>query len=281
MLNLPLNPNLFFLISHLSGTDDDKTEQELLVPECYPDTTASSTSTINSSLDVADGDGVKYCYSHTQEKIQFHPNGNVRELKKTKTTKTVVLPKKDESSNYVLLSIFAIATISLIVFGYTIYRRHDAPEPRSLLARCSFELSEREFPNQNKILWKSLELGVESVLNNIPTSPSIFLLAYEDVKSVNRITHSIVQRTTECMNSKVNALELSPADLAYSEMKTDYGVVITKYQNQLKRSGVMLVNDLNKVRPFIQLLQLCTTLHLFYLLRFLAKLLQLSTYFVT
>lgn len=205
---------------------------------------------MDSSRDDADGEGLTYRYSQTQEEVQFYPNGNVRELRRTKIKENISLVKKEGPCNYTLWWSIVVIAILGVVGCYTMYHRYVAAEPRPLMIRCSFELSAREFPNQNKILWKSLEYGVESVLNNIPTSPSIFLLAYEDVKSVNRITRSIVQRTTECMNSKMNALELSPADLAYKEMKTDYGVVITKYQNQLKNSGVMLVNDLNKVRRF-------------------------------
>lgn len=204
---------------------------------------------MNSSLDAADGGSVEYSiYKETQKRsIKFFPNGNIREPNETSRKQKIDANKKEKSSNNGLwLCVFIALTAVSCFFLYSMYHRDVATETRHDI-RCSFERSAREFPKQNTILWRSLKHGVESVLNNIPTSPSIFLLAYDDVKSVNRITRSIVQTTTECMNSKVNALELSPADLAYDEMKSDYGVVITKYQNQLRKSGVMLVNDLNKV----------------------------------
>lgn len=233
---------------NLSGSEEDDVEQELGLDD-YPDTTATSISPLNSSLDDPDGNSIHYTYSKTKRNIELYPDGKVKALTETRTKKNIAVSKKEESNNRGMWPIVIIAITSLAVFCYMIYNRNVVAVPRTgQQFRCSFELSEREFPNQNKILWKSLEHGVESVLNDIPTSPSIFLLAYEDVKSVNKITRSIVERTTECMNSKVNALELSPADLAYDEMKTDYGVVITKYKNQLRKSGVMLVNDLNKVK---------------------------------
>lgn len=228
------------------------------------ETSAASTATLNSSGDVADGE-VKYTYRQTNTK--FYPDGNLQEFSETKIQKKVAVNEKQKSSNYMPGIIILIIILAFSTLFYTHYSQdygyaHGAAGQR---IRCSFEISEREFPNQNKILWRSLEFGVENVLNDIPTKPSIFLLAYRDAHSANRITRSIVTRTTECMKSKVNALELSPADLASNEMKSDYGVVIAKYQNQLKRSGVMLVNDLNKVEIKTQFCYVIVLIRSFYL----------------
>lgn len=219
--------------------------------ETYPDVTASSISTVNSSPDVADGDSVQYSYSRTQRNLKYDSDGKLREVNEVTSKSKIRVDKKEDTVNYGLWLFASVVIVTVAVLLFIIYTRNVTAESGTRQGiRCSFQQSEIEFPNQNAILWKSLQHGVESVLNNIPTSPSIFLLAYDDVNSVKRITHSIVQRTTECMNSNVNALELSPADLAYDEMKSDYGVVIKKYKNQLKNSGVMLVNDLNKVTKF-------------------------------
>ncbi len=240
---------LLFIHRNLSGSDhddedfDDTTDLEL--NNCQ-NATATTNSTMNSSLDVPDGDNIRMSYSHRERKAEFFPDGRVKTISVIEKKKGIAVSKaKPETNNYGLLLIGLI----IVVGGcYAFYHRNAvADDGTRHKLRCSFERSQHDFPNQNKILWKSLEHGVESVLNVIPTSPSIFLLAYEDVKSANRITQSIVQRTTECMASTVDALELSPADLAYSEMKSDYGVVIKKYKNQLRTSGVMLVKDLNKV----------------------------------
>lgn len=219
--------------------------------ENYPDATASSISTINSSPDVADGDCVQYSYSRRQRNLKYDSDGKLREVNEITSKSKIRVDKKENSNNYGLWVFASVVIVTVSVIAFKVYTRNVTAESETRQGiRCSFQQSELEFPNQNAILWKSLQHGVESVLNDIPTSPSIFLLAYEDVNSVKRITHSIVQRTTECMNSNVMALELSPADLAYDEMKSDYGVVIKKYQNQLRNSGVMLVNDLNKVTEF-------------------------------
>lgn len=228
--------------SNLSGSEDEALEPTV---HDYDYTDTSMSTTLNSSADAADGECVKYSYR--QRNLKYYPDGNLQELSETKIQKKITQPGKQESSSPFLWFLVVIIIIGLA--AYTIFQslnKNDraASEPR---IRCSFEVAQREFPNQNSILWKSLEHGVENVLNDIPTSPSIFLLAYQDVNSANRITRSIVKRTTECMQSTVNALELSPADLESNEMKLDYGVVIAKYRNQLAKSGVMLVNDLNKV----------------------------------
>lgn len=228
-----------------SGSEDDEADLEIMDIENRADVTASTNSTFNSSSDIADG--IKCSrYVRTEGNIKFYPDGTVKELNVTKTKKDVIRPKVDQSHNTVfwLIIVVVVIIVSAALFSNKIGQSDAITDRRQ---RCSFEQSKHDFPKQNKILWKSLEKGVESVLNDIPTSPSIFLLAYEDVGSANRITRSIVDRATECMDSRVNALVLSPADLAYSEMKSDYGIVITKYQNQLRNSGVMLVNDLNKV----------------------------------
>jgi len=165
-----------------------------------------------------------------------------------KFKKKITRPEKEESStsSSLKLVLVVLGLVVIVILYYTIYDANNRVTAEQRI-QCSFKVSEQEFPKQNKILWRSLEHGVEVVLNDIPTQPSIFLLAYEDVDSANRITRSIIKRTTECMKSQVDALELSPSDLESTEMKTDYGVVITKYKNQLRKSGVMLVNDLNKV----------------------------------
>lgn len=223
------------------------------------DVTASTVSTLNSSSDAPDGDGndgIKIRYSRTEGNIKFYSNGNIQEINVTKVKKDFVGPsgpRKEHSGNNSLLYLvtIALAAVGVGIMGYLYYfNSHRNVIGATLRSSCSFELSERRFPKQDKKLWESLKFSVESVLNDIPTRPSIFLFAYEDADSAHKITRSIVEQTAECMESRMNALELSPEDLADSQMITDYGVVIKKYQNQLESSGVMLVNDLNKVGEF-------------------------------
>lgn len=239
----------------LSGSeDDDDVDRELMELENRPDTTSSLNSTLNTSSDIADCAGVKISRTQTVKTVTYHPNGYIQQSNIQKISEKISLPKKvDEpkgNSNLVVVGVI----VSVVVLAAVAFIYHTNRPPLVVngmnrpLLRCSFEDSVLDFPKQDKMLWKSLRISIESVLNDIPTRPSIFLLAYEDLASANKITRSIVERTTECMDSKVNALVLRPDDLAHNEMQKDYGVVITKYQNQLQKSGVMLVHDLNKVR---------------------------------
>ncbi|KAG4076628.1 hypothetical protein HA402_001915 [Bradysia odoriphaga] len=249
----PIRRNENDLYPHLSGSEDDDVDQELMELETYPDTNSSLNTTLNSSSDVADCGGIKVRRSQTEKNVKYYPNGKVQEVNMWKTSEKILLPKKvDESQGKIHIVLVGIVVGVILAVGYFAYphlvkRSQFGGDMKKPLLRCSFEQSVRDFPKQDKMLWTSLEHGVESVLNDIPTKPSIFLLAYEDIPTANKITRSIVERVTDCMNSKVNALVLSSDDLAHNEMKADYGVVITKYTNQLKKSGVMLVHDLNKV----------------------------------
>ncbi|XP_037043075.1 uncharacterized protein LOC119079351 [Bradysia coprophila] len=248
----PIRRNENELYPHLSGgEEEDDVDQELIELESYADTNSSLNTTLNSSSDVADCGGIKVSRCRKEKNVKYYPDGNVQEVNMWKTSEKILLPKKaDESQGMikiVLVGIGVVVVMLAAVYFYLTNHSQIGGDMKRPPLRCSFEQSVRDFPKQDKMLWKSLEHGVESVLNNIPTKPSIFLLAYEDIPTANKITRSIVERATDCMDSKVNALVLSSDDLAHHEMKTDYGVVITKFKNQLEKSGVMLVHDLNKV----------------------------------
>ncbi|KAJ6633079.1 hypothetical protein Bhyg_16615 [Pseudolycoriella hygida] len=228
------------LSPHLSGSEDDENDKA----EMY-DTTASPNTT-NSSLDVPDG--VNYTYSQTVRNKILLPNGVVKVSEKETKMRVVNDKNKEPNSNFGVytVAILLMVIVAVAVFYIPSLRREVLAVSREPI-QCSFDETGKMFPNQDEMLWKSLKSGVEGVLNNIPTKPSIFLFAYEDAKTVHKITQSIVQRTIQCMDSKANAVELNPGDLSYNEMKVDYGVVIAKYKNQLSKSGIMLINDLNKV----------------------------------
>lgn len=240
---------------------------------------------MNSSADAPDAhDGgrtvMRSTKTYEHEHLKYDENQKIREVSKTRIShKTEMLVQQSTSYNWLWLIVMVLIIFGVCVIVWrsqNVYAEHLDHADRML---CSFDAYNEEFPNQDKILWKSLEHGVESVLNQIPTKPSIFLLAYQDAESANKITKVIVDRTTACMKSKANAVELSPDDLKSNEMKTDYGIVVAKYRNQLQRSGVMLVKDLNKVTAIFYLPVLWLIIASFHLNRFQRKLCQHSIHF--
>lgn len=103
----------------------------------------------------------------------------------------------------------------------------------------------KQFTNQDNVLWKSLKIGIENVLNGTPDKPSIFLLAYNDPITTTKVMTKILNATADCMQSK-NPIQLDGNTFATDEMIHDYGEFIAKYQKRLENNGILYVSDLNK-----------------------------------
>lgn len=127
---------------------------------------------------------------------------------------------------------------------YLIPSKDIGPPPRFDCPQFK-ELTKR-FSGQDTILWKSLKIGIEGVLNNKPTTPSIFLLAYHDTDTARRVMEEVVAATAACMNSS-NPIQLDGRTFVTAEMLTDYGIIIEQYRDRLKHDGIMYVSDLNQM----------------------------------
>lgn len=101
------------------------------------------------------------------------------------------------------------------------------------------------FTKQDIVLWKSLKIGIENVLNGTPAKPSIFLLAYNDPITTRKLMKKILNATADCMQSK-HPIQLDGNTFATDEMIHDYGEFIAKYQKNLEKNGILYVSDLNK-----------------------------------
>lgn len=109
-----------------------------------------------------------------------------------------------------------------------------------------FKELRQHFASQDDVLFKALKIGIEGVLNNDPTKPSVFLLAYNNNDTVNRVMKEVVEATANCMNS-TNPIQLNGRTFATKEMIDDYGVIIHQYNDSLAHNGIMYVADLNWV----------------------------------
>lgn len=139
-----------------------------------------------------------------------------------------------------------VLVLSLLIIYYIIW---PTTSTSPMLYDCpQFKELTKQFGKQDKLLFKSLKAGIESVLNNRPPNPSVFLLAYSDMESAKRLMEEIVRATANCMNSN-RPIELDGKSFATEEMTGDYGVIIDRYRGQLEENGIMYVADLNRV-PF-------------------------------
>lgn len=157
-------------------------------------------------------------------------------------------PQNDESRNEEKSynSIFIIGAVIVIVLSVLFFF---VPEEVGVAPRFNcpqFKELTKRFTGQDTNLWKSLKVGIEGVLNNKPTTPSIFLLAYHDSNTVHRVMKEVLAATADCMNSS-NPIELDGRTFATSEMIADYGIIIDQYRDRLKHDGIMFVSDLNYV----------------------------------
>lgn len=150
--------------------------------------------------------------------------------------------KSDQSESNNVIYVFC-ALILLLIVGYLMLSTKQQKVP----VQCpEFKELHKRLTHQDLLLWKSLKVGTEGVLNKDPTKPSIFLFAYNDKRSINNIMLEIINATASCMKSK-NPVQLNSDALATDAMRKDYGEVIQSYKEQLKDEGIMYVADINKV----------------------------------
>lgn len=134
---------------------------------------------------------------------------------------------------FVVLAIFAISRSTQLIAS---------KEPIS----CpQFKELNKHFLHQDLMLWKSLRIGIENVLNENPAKPSVFLLAYTDVETTKNLMAKIINATANCMKS-TRPIQLNGATFATAEMINDYGEIIAKYRDQLQQEKIMYVSDVNK-----------------------------------
>lgn len=154
-------------------------------------------------------------------------------------------PHKSESPNEYKSYITIACIILIALFGILIYKSKEVGVAPHFDCPQFKELTKR-FTGQDTNLWKSLKIGIESVLNNKPTTPSIFLLAYYDINTAHRVMKEVLAATADCMNSS-NPIQLDGSTFATNEMIADYGIIINQYRDRLQHDGIMFVSDLNQV----------------------------------
>lgn len=175
---------------------------------------------------------------------RYIPEPGHREFRtKTERTTPSMSNSSSDPSNIYTFIIVGIIVLMVVAGFYTF----SAPTPLKTPVQCpEFKELNKRFTHQDKLLWKSLKVGTEGVLNKDPTRPSVFLFAYNDKESIDKVMLEIVNATASCMKSK-NPIQLKGIELANEAMIRDHGEVIKAFKKQLQQEGIMYVADINKV----------------------------------
>lgn len=133
------------------------------------------------------------------------------------------------------------AIVIYLVFGLS----SQSIAPKQPISCPQFKELTKYFLHQDMLLWKSLRIGIENVLNENPAKPSVFLLAYSDIETTENLMAKILNATANCMQTK-RPIQLNGATFATNEMVKDYGEIIAKYRDELKKEKILYVSDVNK-----------------------------------
>uniref|UniRef100_A0A1B0GL45 Uncharacterized protein n=2 Tax=Lutzomyia longipalpis TaxID=7200 RepID=A0A1B0GL45_LUTLO len=112
---------------------------------------------------------------------------------------------------------------------------------------CKDELQELkdEYPNQDATFWPALEYNLWSVLKD-PPRPSIVTFLY-NVSTSTTLLDKIVYTTHACMHPEMDPIVVNGMTFSESRTGGDFGVIIDKYKEALRRSRVMFVENLQDI----------------------------------
>lgn len=183
-------------------------------------------------------------FSATKSKKVFSNTQNYLNDKSFATSFT-----KDQQSqsltNPISLITLAGIVVLLVLLYYAFFVRSSSQLPTKFQCLDFKEQLPKQFTHQDELLWKSLKIGIENVLNKKPSKPSVFLLAYNDIETSRNVMEKILNATANCMKSQ-DPIKLDGESFATEAMIKDYGEIIAKYQTQLEHNGIMYVSDINK-----------------------------------
>lgn len=93
------------------------------------------------------------------------------------------------------------------------------------------------FPNQDRMLFKSLKVGVEGIINGNPPEASVFSLFSTDQEVINKVMSEVIRVTMHCINQSQDPINLSKDQLSES--------LVDDYKHELERRNIMIVNNVN------------------------------------
>lgn len=105
----------------------------------------------------------------------------------------------------------------------------------------------RNFPNQSARLWKAIETGITYTKKENKPTTYIFLYTNDSVGITNNLISELAKYATQLLsNSDAPPVELD-SEVIEKNNFPEYGRILTTFQPDLMKSGVMIVKNLDKI----------------------------------
>uniref|UniRef100_A0A1L8DCH1 Uncharacterized protein n=1 Tax=Nyssomyia neivai TaxID=330878 RepID=A0A1L8DCH1_9DIPT len=167
--------------------------------------------------------------------------------KSEKLFKRLVEPCPDIFPKWRIFLVIALCGIHIFGGSMEWYpAASEAPSvPHKIPHSCHDELQalKDEYPNQDPSFWPSLEYNILGVLSDPPRPSFITFLYNESTSTV--LLDKIVDATHGCMHPQSKPIVLNKLNL--SDSINDFGVIIEKYKEELRKSRVMIVKNLQDI----------------------------------
>ncbi|KAI8117272.1 hypothetical protein FF38_03443 [Lucilia cuprina] len=152
---------------------------------------------------------------------------------------TMPLPQVQHS-----LSPFHILLISFTLLLASWYFVPREIKPRN----CSFDALQEKYNQENPHIWRTLSVGIETILNRRTEQPAVYLFAHYGGPNVFRLIKDIARHSSGCFGKQMLPIEMEGNDfISAPGVDDDYGFAIQKYKAKIKEGNVILIANLNEI----------------------------------
>ncbi|CRK90402.1 CLUMA_CG004016, isoform A [Clunio marinus] len=220
---------------------DDDMSRSLKEREKLFDTSHSSSSPVKGTPEI-----------ETKELGQHNKTRNRSQTPRKSPSSTVTRSRTTESSEkasssaggsglYYYLSVIA-GVVGIIIFYNCLTNNQNSNGTIKAKLNCSqFMDLTKNFPNQDKLLFKSLKIGIEGIVNSDPSKPSVFSIFSTDSALINNLMEEVVKITKQCINQTNDPINLSKDEINEK--------LVTNYKDELSKRTIMIIRDVDKIAP--------------------------------
>ncbi|XP_065360367.1 uncharacterized protein TORIP [Calliphora vicina] len=113
---------------------------------------------------------------------------------------------------------------------------------------CSFENLQKLYPQEKPKTWRTLKVGIESILNERVQQPAVYLFAHHGGQQVFQLIKDIAVQASGCFGKQMVPIEMQSNDfISTPGVEDDYGYAIKKYKAKIKEGNVILIANLNEI----------------------------------
>jgi hypothetical protein len=135
--------------------------------------------------------------------------------------------------------IIVMIVLVAVVLGCSFKKSNDGAQ---IQCDCSRLMDlQKDFPNQDKKLFKSLKTGVEATINGKPPEPTVFSIFSTDENVLHKVIDEIIGATLKCINQSGDPLSLNKDQLNDK--------MIDNYKEELVKRKILIINNVNDAPP--------------------------------